>query len=41
MAAEAGAVFGLAPCDDRLDASLPDEPPVLIAVVAAVGDQRP
>jgi hypothetical protein len=41
VAAEAGAVFGLAPRDDRLDASLPDEPPVLIVVVAAVGDQRP
>jgi hypothetical protein len=41
VAAEAGAVLGLAPRDDRLHASLPDEPPVLIVVVAAVGDQRP
>jgi hypothetical protein len=41
MAAEAGAVVGLAAGDDRLDASLPDEAAVLVVVVAAVGDQRP
>jgi hypothetical protein len=41
VAAEAGAVLGLAAGDDRLDAALPDEPPVLVVVVAAVGDQRP
>jgi len=34
-------VLRLAPRDDRLHASLPDEPPVLIVVVAAVGDQGP
>jgi hypothetical protein len=41
MAAEARAVLGLAASDDRLHAPLPDEPPVLVVVVAAVGDQRP
>jgi hypothetical protein len=40
MAAEAGAVSGLAAGDDRLDATLPDEPTVLVVVVAAIGDQR-
>ncbi len=38
VAAEAGAVFGLAFGDHRLDATLPDEAPVLVVVVAAVGD---
>jgi hypothetical protein len=41
VAAEAGAVFGLAAGDDRFDAELPDEAAVLVVVVAAVGDQRP
>ena len=41
VAAESGAVFGLAASDQRLDAALPDEPPVLVVVVAAVGDQHP
>ena len=41
VAAEAGAVLGLAPSDDRLHAPLPDEAAVLVVVVAAVGDQRP
>ncbi len=41
VAAEPGAVFGLAACDDRLDAALPDEAAVLVVVVGAVGDQRP
>ena len=41
VAAEAGAVVGLAAGDDRLDASFPDEAAVLVVVVAAVGDQRP
>jgi hypothetical protein len=41
VAAEAGAVLGLAPRDDRLHASLPKEPPVPVVVIAAVGDQRP
>jgi hypothetical protein len=40
LAAESGAVFGLAAGDDRLDASLPDEVAVLVVVVAAVGDQQ-
>ena len=37
---EAGAVFGLTSRDHRLDSSLPDEPAVLVVVVAAVSDQR-
>ena len=39
LSAEPGAVLGLATSDDRLDALLPDEPAVLVVVVAAVGDQ--
>ena len=39
VAAEAGAVLGLAASDHRLDATLSDQPPVLVMVVAAVGDQ--
>ena len=35
---EAGAVFGLTSRDHRLDSSLPDEPAVLVVVVAAVSD---
>ena len=38
VAAEAGAVLGLAASDDRFDAALPDEAAVLVVVVAAVGD---
>jgi hypothetical protein len=41
VSAEAGAVFDLAASDDRLDSVFPDEPAVLVVVVAAVGDQRP
>jgi hypothetical protein len=33
-------VLGLAARDDRLHAPLPDEPPVLVVVVAAICDQR-
>ena len=40
VAAEPGAVVGLAARDDRLHAALPDEAAVLVVVVAAVGDQR-
>jgi hypothetical protein len=40
-AAETGAVVGLPTGDHRLDAPLPDEAPVLVMVVAPVGDQRP
>jgi hypothetical protein len=39
VAAEPGAVLGLAASDHGLDAALPDEPAVLVVVVAAVGDQ--
>ena len=40
VAAEPGAVFGLAAGDDRFDAELPDEAAVPVVVVAAVGDQH-
>jgi hypothetical protein len=40
VAAESGAVGGLAASDDRFDAALPDEAAVLVVVVAAVGDQH-
>jgi hypothetical protein len=40
VAAEPGAVPGLAASDERLHATLPGEPAVLIVVVAAVGDQH-
>jgi hypothetical protein len=32
-------MVGLAARDHRLDAALPDQPPVLVVVVAAVSDQ--
>ncbi len=38
MPAEPGAVLGLAPRDHRFDAALPDQPAVLVVVVAAVGE---
>ena len=41
VAAQAGAVLGLAAGDHRFDAAVPDEAAVLVVVVAAVGDQRP
>ena len=41
VAAEPGAVLSLSASDHRLDAALPDEPTVLVVVVAAVGDQHP
>ncbi len=37
VAAEPGAVLGLAPGDERLDATLPDESAVLVVVVAVNG----
>ena len=39
LTAHSGAVSGLAAGDDRFHAELPDEPAVLVVVVAAVGDQ--
>ena len=39
LTSEAGAVFGLASRDHRLDSALPDEATVLVVVVAAVGDE--
>jgi hypothetical protein len=39
LAAQPGAVFGLAAGDHRFDAALPKHPTVLVVVVAAVGDQ--
>ena len=41
LAAEPGAVSGLAAGDERLDAALPEQTAVLVVVVGAVGDQRP
>jgi len=41
MAAEPGAMVGLAPSNDRFHAELTDQAAVLVVVVAAVGDQRP
>jgi hypothetical protein len=41
VAPEHRAVLGLTAGDQGLDAALPDEPAVLVVVVAAVGDQRP
>ena len=40
VAAETGAVLGLAARDHRLDAALADEAPVLVVVVSAIGEQR-
>ena len=39
LAPEARAVLAVAACDDGLDAAPPDEPTVLVVVVAAVGEQ--
>ncbi len=39
LASEARAVLGVATRDDGLDAAPPDQPAVLVVVVAAVGDQ--
>ena len=39
VAAESGSVLGLTSRDHGLDASLPDEPAVLVVVVATVGEQ--
>ena len=40
LSAQAGAVLDAAPCDDRLDAALPEQPAVLVVVIAAVGDDQ-
>jgi hypothetical protein len=37
--AQAGAVLGVAPGDDGLDATLPQLAAVLVVVIAAVGDE--
>ena len=37
--AQAGAVLGVAPGDDRLDAPAPELAAVLVVVIAAVGDE--
>lgn len=39
VAAEVGSVLGQAASDQRFDAALPDEPAVLVVVVATIGDQ--
>ena len=40
VVAESRAVIGLAASDQRFDAAAPDESPVLVVVVAAIGEQR-
>ena len=40
VASESGAVCCLTASDDRLDAAAPDEPAILVVVVAAIGKQR-
>jgi hypothetical protein len=40
LIAEPGAVLGLTASDQRLDPALPDQPAVLVVVVAAISDQR-
>jgi hypothetical protein len=39
LSPQPGAVLGLAARDHRLDAALPDQAPILVVVVAAVGDE--
>ena len=41
LAAESGAMLGLAASDRWLDAALPEQATVLVVVVAAVSDQHP
>lgn len=40
LAAQAGSVFGAAPCDHGLDAARPEQPAVLVVVIAAVGEDQ-
>jgi hypothetical protein len=40
LSAEAGAVLRAAAGDDRFDAALPEQPAVLVVVIAAVGDDE-
>jgi hypothetical protein len=40
LAPEAGAVLGFAPSDDGFDPALPEQPAVLVVVIAAVGDDE-
>jgi hypothetical protein len=40
LPAEIGAVLGSAPGDDGLDAARPEQPPVLVVVIAAVGEDE-
>lgn len=40
LSAEAGAVLGAAAGDDRFDAAVPEQPAVLVVIVAAVGEHE-
>jgi hypothetical protein len=40
LGAEAGAVLDAAPGDDRLDPSDPEQPAVLVVVIATVGEDE-
>ena len=40
LAAQAGAVFGPAPRDHGFDAARPEQPAVLVVVIAAVGEDQ-
>ena len=39
LLAQPRAVLGLAPRDDRLDPARPQQPPILVEVIAAIGEQ--
>jgi hypothetical protein len=39
LGAEAGAVLDAAACDDGFDTTLPEQPAVLVVVIAAIGEQ--
>jgi hypothetical protein len=40
LPAEIGAVLGSQPGDDGLDAARPEQPPVLVVIIAAVGEDE-
>jgi hypothetical protein len=40
LLAETGAMLGATPSDDRLDPASPEQPPVLVVVIATVGEHE-
>jgi hypothetical protein len=40
LLAETGAMLGVAPSDDWLDPASPEQPPVLVVVIATVGEHE-